>query len=160
MRRTLRRSCSACAKSKYSCDLGSPQCSRCIQRKVQCIYANEPLTARPAAPDSKLAASKRPIEDTHALNCYNFGSFDPFESYPHTRLPREHVERFIHKCTSIVGRSFCFNCAYKLSPSQNCFPILSSRFKRNHKPVHHLLVATCFGRSSIISCLATNSMSR
>ncbi|SPO00304.1 uncharacterized protein DNG_03149 [Cephalotrichum gorgonifer] len=74
MRQTLRRSCSACARSKHSCDLRTPRCSRCIKRKVECLYANEPLTAAvPAAPDR-----------------------DPFESYPQTRLPREHVQRLIH----------------------------------------------------------------
>ncbi|CCF35358.1 hypothetical protein CH063_07157 [Colletotrichum higginsianum] len=49
MRQTLRRSCAACAKSKHSCDLRTPRCSRCVKRRVLCVYANEPLTAGPAA---------------------------------------------------------------------------------------------------------------
>lgn len=86
MRQTLRRSCAACAKSKHSCDLGTPRCSRCIKRRTQCLYANEPLTA-PA-----------PSDRSGTLTHYKFGSFDPFDSYPQTRLPRQHVQRLIHSC--------------------------------------------------------------
>ncbi|KAK0668822.1 hypothetical protein QBC41DRAFT_320980 [Cercophora samala] len=81
MRPTLRRSCSACAKSKHSCDLGTPRCSRCIKRKVQCLYANEPLTA----PNTIIPLGTRFTT-----------SVDPFDSYPQTRLPRNHVQRLIH----------------------------------------------------------------
>lgn len=45
MRMTLRRSCAACAKAKHSCDLRTPQCTRCVKRKSSCVYANEPLTS-------------------------------------------------------------------------------------------------------------------
>ncbi len=92
MRHTLRRSCAACARSKHSCDLGTPRCSRCIKRKVQCVYANEPLTAAPAVVESGLAMS--------GLTSHRFASVDPFESYPPTRLPRDHVQRLIHSCKS------------------------------------------------------------
>lgn len=100
MRQTLRRSCAACAKSKHSCDLRTPRCSRCTKRKVLCVYANEPLTAAPPPPP---AAPARDINESVAaqlgsLTNYRFGSLDPFESYPPTRLPREHVQRLIHSC--------------------------------------------------------------
>lgn len=105
MRHTLRRSCSACAKSKHSCDLGTPRCSRCVKRKVQCLYANEPLTA--------------PQKKTIILPLgTRFSSVDPFESYPQTRLPRGHVQRLIH--------SFLHKIAFQyypldLSPTSNPF---------------------------------------
>ncbi|GAB1318349.1 hypothetical protein MFIFM68171_08559 [Madurella fahalii] len=88
MRHTLRRSCAACARSKHSCDLSTPRCSRCIKRKVQCVYVNEPLTAAPAASGESGISGP--------LVSYRFSSVDPFESYPPTRLPREHVQRLIH----------------------------------------------------------------
>lgn len=114
MRQTLRRSCAGCAKSKHSCDLRLPRCSRCVRRKVPCLYANEPWTATaPAATGSGSrsgfgdyqynngAASERHLEGPGTLTTgYNrFGSLDPFDSYPPTRLPREHVQRLIHGCT-------------------------------------------------------------
>ncbi|KFH45396.1 hypothetical protein ACRE_038330 [Hapsidospora chrysogenum ATCC 11550] len=111
MRQTLRRSCAGCAKSKHSCDLRLPRCSRCVRRRVPCLYANEPWTATaPAATGSGSrsgfgdhqynngAASERHLEGPGTLTtAYNrFGSLDPFDSYPPTRLPREHVQRLIH----------------------------------------------------------------
>jgi hypothetical protein len=41
MRKTLRRSCDACAKAKHRCDLLIP-CSRCTERQLRCVYANLP----------------------------------------------------------------------------------------------------------------------
>ncbi|KAK1464252.1 hypothetical protein CMEL01_13013 [Colletotrichum melonis] len=101
MRQTLRRSCAACAKSKHSCDLRTPRCSRCIKRKVLCAYANEPLTAAPAAsgssPGGSATSSPGPsLDGSGALTNYRFGSLDPFDSYPQTRLPRQQVQRLIH----------------------------------------------------------------
>ncbi|KAG9846555.1 hypothetical protein KCU98_g6326, partial [Aureobasidium melanogenum] len=93
MRRTLRRSCAACARSKCSCDLRTPICSRCIKRRIHCEYANEPLTAPPTT--SRPDAAPSPIvllpPDTS-----RFSSLDPFDSYPQTRLSRQHVQRLIH----------------------------------------------------------------
>ncbi|KAK1968299.1 hypothetical protein LY78DRAFT_679461 [Colletotrichum sublineola] len=94
MRQTLRRSCAACARSKHSCDLRTPRCSRCIKRKVLCVYANEPLTAGPAPGDGASASGAG--HPSGALANYRFGSLDPFDSYPQTRLPREQVQRLIH----------------------------------------------------------------
>ncbi|KAL3488044.1 hypothetical protein BJX62DRAFT_212600 [Aspergillus germanicus] len=100
MRRTLRRSCAACAKFKHGCDLRTPRCSRCIKRNVLCVYANEPLTATATAPvvaGSEERGSARLLDGSGALTGpYRFGSLDPFDSYPSTRLPREHVQRLIH----------------------------------------------------------------
>lgn len=95
MRRTLRRSCAACARSKHSCDLGSPSCSRCVKRRVQCIYANEPLTAT-ATPATATDLAR--LSPTLAAGSH-FASVDPFESYPQTRLRRDHVQRLIHSCS-------------------------------------------------------------
>ncbi|KAK4133224.1 hypothetical protein BT67DRAFT_405294 [Trichocladium antarcticum] len=105
MRQTLRRSCAACAKSKHSCDLGTPRCSRCIKRKAQCLYANQPLTAAPPAPSGTL---------TH----YRFGSLDPFNSYPHTRLPRQQVQRLIHSFLNKIAFQYY---PLDLSPTSNPF---------------------------------------
>ncbi|KGO36364.1 Protein of unknown function DUF3468 [Penicillium expansum] len=95
MRQSLRRSCAACAKSKTSCDLRTPRCSRCIKRKVECAYANEP-SAGPATPGWQNGASTNPLDGPGTLTNYRFGSLDPFDSYPQTRLPREHVQRLIY----------------------------------------------------------------
>ncbi|KAL5340455.1 hypothetical protein BJX70DRAFT_387276 [Aspergillus crustosus] len=94
MRPTLRRACAACAKYKHSCDLRTPRCSRCIKRKVQCVYANQPLTAPPPGPQPGSHGSTPHTPVT--LSSYRFASLDPFESYPPTRLPRDHVQRLIH----------------------------------------------------------------
>ncbi|KAL4787741.1 hypothetical protein BJX76DRAFT_369032 [Aspergillus varians] len=95
MRPTLRRSCDACAKYKHSCDLRTPRCSRCIKRNVQCLYANEPLTAQPAPRND--GPSILPLAGHGTLAArYRFGSLDPFDAYPPTRLPREHVQRLIY----------------------------------------------------------------
>ncbi|RHZ49504.1 Zn(II)2Cys6 transcription factor [Aspergillus thermomutatus] len=97
MRQTLRRSCAACAKSKLSCDLRIPRCSRCTKRDVLCVYANEPWTAQPpAAPGRGEGRSAKPAHGLVTLTDSQFGILDPFESYPPTKLPREHVQRLIH----------------------------------------------------------------
>lgn len=94
MRPTLRRSCAACAKYKHSCDLRTPRCSRCIKRNVPCVYANQPLTAPPAALNHDAGS----LVPANGLSEYRFGSLDPFDSYPPTRLPREHVQRLVYSC--------------------------------------------------------------
>ncbi|KAK4191613.1 hypothetical protein QBC35DRAFT_470641 [Podospora australis] len=91
VRHTLRRSCAACAKSKHRCDLSTPTCSRCVKRKVLCVYANEPLTATPAVVRKSTIAMGRSFERSGT-----FSSVDPFDSYPQTRLPRAQVQRLIH----------------------------------------------------------------
>ena len=97
MRQSLRRSCAACARSKSSCDLRTPRCSRCIKRQVECAYANEPSTG-PATSGWQNGASTSPLDESGTLTNYRFGSLDPFDSYPQTRLPREHVQRLIYGC--------------------------------------------------------------
>ena len=123
MRTSLRRSCNACAKAKHSCDLGTPKCSRCIKRKVTCIYANEPLSSSSSTTSSAASLTpdtsdrsrsiektqvKRPTSKSYdsnashdtsmALSTPVNASFDPFDSYPITRLPRVHVQRLIQHC--------------------------------------------------------------
>ncbi|KAH7359605.1 hypothetical protein BKA66DRAFT_427048 [Pyrenochaeta sp. MPI-SDFR-AT-0127] len=113
MRKTLRRSCDACAKSKLSCDLRSPQCSRCIKRKTACVYANQPLTSPPLQ-STAVATQSSPnnAEDATVMhltssmtNVRSPGnqSFDPFDSYPRTRLPRAHVQRLIQHFLSNIA---------------------------------------------------------
>lgn len=122
MRATLRRSCDACAKAKHGCDLRTPRCSRCIKRKTNCVYTNEPLTSSPetsgnstlAVRDnekvSSLTLRERRSAPAHSessawvLNTTD-ASFDPFDSYPPTRLPRVHVQRLIYHC----------NCSYSIN---------------------------------------------
>ncbi|KAI1913987.1 hypothetical protein LOZ61_002405 [Ophidiomyces ophidiicola] len=117
---TLRRSCAACARVKHSCDLRTPRCSRCIKRGAQCDYANEPWAALPVAPVPDDSASTGPHDGSGVLTNYTFGSLDPFDSYPQTRLPREHVQRLIH--------SFLHKIAFQyypldLNPASNPFLI-------------------------------------
>ncbi|KAK1976073.1 hypothetical protein LZ30DRAFT_604179 [Colletotrichum cereale] len=130
MRQTLRRSCAACAKSKHSCDLRTPRCSRCIKRKVLCVYANEPLTAAPAGPgpapgDGAAASSSSSgaagLDGSGTLTNYRFGSLDPFDSYPQTRLPREQVQRLIHSFLHKIAFEY-----YPLDLSATSNPFLVS----------------------------------
>lgn len=120
MRTSLRRSCNACAKAKHSCDLGTPKCSRCVKRKVTCIYANAPLsssTSSTSTPEPSgcgrsvdKSETKRPLlksRDGSSDNSMDLlrppdTSFDPFDSYPSTRLPRVHVQRLIQHCKAIL----------------------------------------------------------
>ncbi|CAI7631522.1 unnamed protein product [Penicillium glandicola] len=119
MRQSLRRSCAACARSKASCDLRTPRCSRCIKRRVECAYVNEPSTG-PATPGWQNEALRSPPSGSSTLTNYRFGSLDPFDSYPQTRLPREHVQRLIY--------SFLHKIAFQyypldLNPTSNPFLI-------------------------------------
>ncbi|UPX16783.1 uncharacterized protein EKO05_0007169 [Ascochyta rabiei] len=105
MRKTLRRSCDACAKSKLSCDLRTPRCSRCAKRESACVYANQPLSA--SSTDNKTTPSPQdsPInEGAPVVMFINPGieSFDPFDTYPQTRLPRSHVQRLIQHFLSHI----------------------------------------------------------
>lgn len=99
---SLRRSCAACAKSKLKCSLSIPRCTRCDKRNIDCVYTNEPLAAPSAiSPAGSVWGKEEPITPTEcsSLSIYRFESLDPFDSYPQTRLPREHVQRLIHSCT-------------------------------------------------------------
>ncbi|KAK7953442.1 hypothetical protein PG988_014136 [Apiospora saccharicola] len=128
MRRTLRRSCEACAKSKLSCDLRTPQCSRCLKRKANCSYANEPLSSSPESqsPESLDSPSRgghdwavthevpmlavrnetpeSPISEQLIVSLpTSITSLDPFDSFPRTRLPRQHVQRLIYHFLSKIA---------------------------------------------------------
>lgn len=109
MRQTLRRSCDACAKSKLGCDLRTPRCSRCMKKDNFCVYANQPLTLSPdelpATPTKDFIGFEghgAQLTRSHSqlVNQPIGGSFDPFDSYPRTRLARTHVERLIQHCES------------------------------------------------------------
>lgn len=119
MRASLQRSCNACARSKHACDLQTPRCSRCIKRKTSCVYANEPLTSRgeSSGPSGRRDGGylgersvterdgkRRRVSPECSIGLVNAldASFDPFDSYPPTRLPRAHVQRLIHHCTHIL----------------------------------------------------------
>jgi hypothetical protein len=147
MRTTLRRSCNACAKAKLGCDLRVPQCSRCVKRKSKCVYANSPLNTPLDATGSSTETTghsslqvtiknesevlsvvsqereivSRPSENPGLLINPATASFDPFDSYPSTRLPRLHVQRLIHRCKSFSFLSGPFNLIRTLT-----FPVLSS----------------------------------
>lgn len=117
MRATLRRSCDSCAKAKNRCDLRTPHCSRCIKKKSNCVYANEPLTSfsetlgnsRPGVRDDG-GVSSTTIRDRKITSMFSESSvgllnpanadIDPFDSYPPTRLHRPHVQRLMHHCNS------------------------------------------------------------
>jgi hypothetical protein len=110
MRKTLRRSCDACARSKLRCDLLTPQCSRCRKTTRACVYANEPLSSPPTEDHIEQYAktSSEPIMvatrtlSTSNILVHNPGiqSFDPFKTYPQTRLLPAQVERLIQHCES------------------------------------------------------------
>ncbi|KAH8690744.1 hypothetical protein BGW36DRAFT_432534 [Talaromyces proteolyticus] len=124
MRATLRRSCDACAKSKQSCDLQLPRCSRCFKKDSACFYANEPLfsSRNRRAPFSKTSELNKQdinsenevtsngkrstpdsVEKSVRLSGVADASFDPFDSYPPTRLPRLHVQRLIQYFLSNIA---------------------------------------------------------
>ncbi|KAL6406993.1 hypothetical protein AUP68_09814 [Ilyonectria robusta] len=134
MRATLRRSCDACAKAKHGCDLRTPRCSRCIKRKTNCVYTNEPLTSSPETSGNSTLAVRdneevtsltlrerrsAPVHSessTWVLNTTD-ASFDPFDSYPPTRLPRVHVQRLIyHFLSSIAFQYYPLDLSMESNP--------------------------------------------
>jgi hypothetical protein len=115
MRKTLRRSCAACAKAKHSCDLRTPKCSRCVKRNCRCDYANEPLTATHVslgalsngshpyqASSGPLLLSRSEVsvspDPSDMSMFFEAHLFDPFESYPSTNLPRLRVQGLMQHC--------------------------------------------------------------
>jgi hypothetical protein len=118
MRKTLRRSCAACAKAKHSCDLRTPKCSRCVKRNCNCVYANEPLTSTsarlgdisngsqapqasksPTAPGLLSRSGGNVSADLSDMSIFfEAHLFDPFDSYPSTNLSRLRVQSLIQHC--------------------------------------------------------------
>jgi hypothetical protein len=108
MRRTLRRSCAACAKAKLRCDLQTPRCSRCAARNyASCVYANQPLVSETI--NSRKRQSSSPLRNSlktehTSLELSTFSAvigardLDPFDTYPATSLPRSRVQSLIHHC--------------------------------------------------------------
>ncbi|KAH7131341.1 hypothetical protein EDB81DRAFT_808390 [Dactylonectria macrodidyma] len=135
MRATLRRSCDACAKAKHGCDLRTPRCSRCIKRGTSCVYTNEPLTSSSKThtatstlavqnEEDMLSLTRGDVSITSELSDNSAwtldttdGSFDPFDSYPPTRLPRVHVQRLIwHFLTSIAFQYYPLDLNMESNP--------------------------------------------
>jgi hypothetical protein len=118
MRKTLRRSCAACAKAKHSCDLRTPKCSRCVKRNCDCVYANEPLTSTRApiaehrnishASNASMVRSWPLLLSRRGRSVSSDASdmsmffeahiFDPFGSYPPTNLPHLRVQGLMQHC--------------------------------------------------------------
>ncbi|KFX92173.1 hypothetical protein V490_05534 [Pseudogymnoascus sp. VKM F-3557] len=145
MRATLRRSCDACAKAKLSCDLRTPQCSRCVKKKSTCAYANEPLTtssngyasysstsgsSTPTVEESSILARNGNIKSTFeeaptGLLNPAIASFDPFDSYPPARLPRVVVQHLIHHFLSNIAFQY-----YPLDLNSESNPFIVSWWPR------------------------------
>ncbi|KAG9189208.1 hypothetical protein G6011_06076 [Alternaria panax] len=123
MRRTLRRSCDACARSKLSCDLRTPRCSRCLKRKASCVYANEPLTSSPLETTYSYNANVVQRESpTSPILWFDPGTqaFDPFDAHPMTRLPRARVQQLIiHFLSNIAFQYYPLD----LKPTSNPFVV-------------------------------------
>lgn len=146
MRRTLRRSCTACAKTKNKCDLQTPKCSRCIRRQISCTYANEPLNhscGQQSATSSVSPSSSLPV-------AIGSNSFDPFDSYPPTSLPRSRVQNLIVHCKSgpriLAQRVANSQC----SSFKDRFSVLSSGSQCPVKSIHQFLVACRYHRPCFI----------
>ncbi|KAH9866761.1 hypothetical protein J1614_008454 [Plenodomus biglobosus] len=112
MRLTLRRSCDACAKSKLSCDLRTPQCSRCTKKNTVCVYANQPLTSLlpgtqifdHSETSPKLSSLHNSVERFSILLTNSIdSSVDPFNSYPRTKLARIQEQRLIQHFLSNIA---------------------------------------------------------
>ena len=41
---SLARSCTSCVKAKRKCDLRLPRCERCVKKRKQCVYKNQPTS--------------------------------------------------------------------------------------------------------------------
>ncbi|KIV99143.1 hypothetical protein, variant [Verruconis gallopava] len=53
-----RKSCSACVKAKRRCDMLLPQCTRCFQKKANCVYNGQaPRDRRPASMSATTATT-------------------------------------------------------------------------------------------------------
>ncbi|KXJ87797.1 hypothetical protein Micbo1qcDRAFT_124107 [Microdochium bolleyi] len=135
---TLRRSCAACAKAKHSCDLRTPQCSRCLKRNLACHYANAPLTSQAIIPLTGPTSSRSPSSDGSAHSrasssspgvvLLDFGlgaACDPFESYPQIRLPRNVVQRLIDRFLSKIAFTY-----YPLDRDARSNPFITSWWPR------------------------------
>lgn len=181
MRATLRRACDACAKAKLSCDLRTPQCSRCVKRKSTCAYANEPLTTSPNAYTSYSASSgsSTPAVEESSVIARNgritptfeerpagllnlaIGSFDPFDSYPPARLPRVLIQHLIHHCKPSAPWELAREKKTNLpSLVQYRIPVLSAGSQYRFKPIHRLMVASSPCGPRFIPCLVTDGVSR
>lgn len=182
MRTSLRRSCHACAKAKLRCDLQTPRCSRCARRKASCVYANQPLTSSsgPSVSPNRIedddfrtpkagseSGETSPTMTGNSISLVNpaTSSFDPFDSYPPTRLSRTHVQRLIHHCMSTdqprqsMAMGFAMN-ANGVSSFEYRLPILSAGHEHAVESFRLVVVAPRTRRSRTFSCLSADCVSR
>lgn len=160
MRLTLQRSCAACAKAKHGCDLQTPKCSRCVKRNCSCIYTNEPLTSTTAQsgdnamiagisqdliPHSYARSLNRTVggisSNISALPMTGPQSFDPFDSYPSTNLPRVRVQGLMYHCRSLIWFHETLFRAHVTHFLQFCQKSLSNttHWILTHVQIHSLL---------------------
>ena len=69
-----RKSCNACVKAKRRCDLLTPQCSRCFQKNVDCVYDGQlpkrkhhNQKANASANATSVAAARRSVPPAASL---------------------------------------------------------------------------------------------
>ncbi|KAK1585042.1 uncharacterized protein LY79DRAFT_690743 [Colletotrichum navitas] len=74
-----------------------------------------------ASASSSSSSSGAGLDGSGALTNYRFGSLDPFDSYPQTRLPREQVQRLIHSFLHKIAFEY-----YPLDLSATSNPFLVS----------------------------------
>lgn len=161
MRKTLRRSCAACAKAKHGCDLRTPKCSRCLKRNSDCIYANEPLTStkasigdigngfhapqgsksRTAAVLSGRSGGRVSPELSDLSPSLDAHLFDPFYSFPSTKLPPLRVQGLMQHCKRTSRGEFWSDELTISSLVKNCISVLSIRSESIFKPFRHVMVA-------------------
>jgi hypothetical protein len=71
------KSCSACVRGKRRCDLGFPQCGRCLAKRATCVYAwMSPKDAQEIAKSSDVIVWNSRADTTEASQS-NHGSFRP-----------------------------------------------------------------------------------
>lgn len=162
MRKTLRRSCDACAKSKLACDLRTPRCSRCAKRDSPCVYANQPLSASPTDSTTVPLSKASPTDEDASVVMFNnpaVQSFDPFDTYPQTRLPRPHVQRLIQHCKLCEAQKRHLRVFLTADSSlSHRIPILSIGSRHHVKSIRRVLVAPCSCRSGTLPCVTSNSI--
>jgi hypothetical protein len=161
MRKTLRRSCAACAKAKHGCDLRTPKCSRCLKRNSECIYVNEPLKSTKApigdigngfhAPQGSKARTRSVLsggsggsvspELSDLSPSLDAHLFDPFYSFPSTRLPRLRVQGLMQHCKRTFRGEFWLGELTMFSLIKNCISVLSIRSESIFKSFRHVMVA-------------------
>ncbi|KAL2063861.1 hypothetical protein VTL71DRAFT_4355 [Oculimacula yallundae] len=93
----------------------------CTLRKTQCVYANEPLSSPNALTSPSAAIDVRRTSSTSPTTLQvtvGANTFDPFDSYPPTSLPRARVQNLIgHFLSKIAFQYYPLD----LDPTSNPF---------------------------------------